>query len=457
MGLPPAFIKHLKEEHGLSIDEIEYFRIPPEYPSIRFNPKKSSFKPQRALPWTDWGMQLSNKPVFHHDPRWHGGLYYVQNKSSMLIEPAFKTWKASGGSTSRTLDLCAAPGGKSTHLASLLDDSDILVSNEVNSKRALVLKDNMERWGYLNTVVINHQPKDIQGKGLFDFIIVDAPCSGEGLFSEYPKAIDQWSESYVKECSLRQKNILDDADRLLSEGGGLLYCTCTVNHQENRMVVEDLVDQKGYEVVEVKSLPAFGARPVYNNKGVLRGYQALPHSIGSRAFFLSLLKKASPQKASLPKARQPFFKKHKEPGSIGEWIDLGADQTLVSSKKGDVFVVREDHVKWLIPFTNLHKVLLMGTPVHNDNAKMPHPGLALSADVTLKMDFHDATGEETLDFLKGHSLPPLGLPGWKVLRFQKISLGFAKSISGRSNNYFPKVWRIPGNTTLDHFKGFQLK
>ena len=375
----------------------------------------------------------------------------------MLIEPALRAWKASGGSTARALDLCAAPGGKSTHLASLIDDDDLLVSNEVSSKRALVLKDNMERWGYLNTMVINHHPKDIQGKGLFDFIVVDAPCSGEGLFAEFPKAIEQWSPSYVEECSLRQNDILIEADRLLSEGGGLLYCTCTVNHQENRDVVNDLMVNKGYEVVDIDSLTSFGARPVHDNGGRLLGYQAFPHMTGSRAFFLCLLRKTTPVKSFLPKAKKPFFRKLKNLKERSEWVILGERQSMVTSDSGSQYVVRAGQAEWLVPFSNLHKVLSLGSQVYSANKKVPYHGLALATDLKLTIDTYDVDQEVVLDFLKGESLPALGLPGWKVLRFRDISLGFVKSISGRSNNYLPKVWRIPGSTTLDHLQGFQLK
>src|ERR1044071_5586576 len=190
------------------------------------------------IPWTEYGHYLSQRPSFTFDPLFHAGCYYVQEASSMFLEQALKQ-TIDLSKPLRVLDLCAAPGGKSTHILSLISKDSLLVSNEVIRSRAKILKDNIVKWGYSNVVVTNNDPKDFQRlENHFDVIVVDAPCSGSGLFRREPEAIEEWSINNVQLCCQRQQRILADIIPALKGGGILIYSTCSYSPQEDEQIVQ---------------------------------------------------------------------------------------------------------------------------------------------------------------------------------------------------------------------------
>ncbi len=205
--------------------------------SVRLNPRKAaapSFIQTGAVPWCGAGRYLSERPVFTLDPLFHAGAYYVQEASSMFVQHAVESLVDLNGPALRVLDLCAAPGGKSTLLAGLLRDEDLLVSNEVIQARAAILAENMSRWGQMNTWVSQNDPKDFAALGAyFDIMLIDAPCTGSGLWRKDEAAMDEWSPEHVKLCSERQKRIVADALPALKPGGLLLYATCSYSPEEN--------------------------------------------------------------------------------------------------------------------------------------------------------------------------------------------------------------------------------
>ena len=195
--------------------------------SIRLNPLKKSKVPEKKIPWTETGYYLEQRPRFTLDPLFHAGAYYVQEASSMLMEQGVRQ-SMDVTQPILALDLCASPGGKSTHLLSLLSADSFLVSNEVIRARASVLSENIQKWGYENVLVTNNDPIDFQLlPGFFDLIVVDAPCSGEGLFRKDQAAMKEWSVDNVQLCAQRQQRIVADVWPSLKEEGILLYSTCT--------------------------------------------------------------------------------------------------------------------------------------------------------------------------------------------------------------------------------------
>ena len=205
--------------------------------SIRHNATKQvSEIGDNVVPWAENGRYLSTRPVFTADPLFHAGCYYVQEASSMFIEQFVKQYV---DAPVRALDLCAAPGGKTTHLLSLLPAGSLLVSNEPVSQRAQILAENVVKWGNPASVVTRNEPADFSGFGsFFDLVVVDAPCSGEGMFRKDQGAVEQWSISNVEQCVKRQKRILTDIWPALRPGGVLVYSTCTFNCEENEECVE---------------------------------------------------------------------------------------------------------------------------------------------------------------------------------------------------------------------------
>src|SRR6185295_2766131 len=189
------------------------------------------------VPWSQYGYYLSQRPSFTFDPLFHAGCYYVQEASSMFLEQALKQTVDLSRSL-KVLDLAAAPGGKSTHIQSLISKDSLLVSNEVIRSRSNILKDNIIKWGGDNVVVTNNDPKQF-GKleNYFDGIVVDAPCSGSGLFRRDEQAIGEWSENNVQLCSQRQQRILADVWPALKKEGVLIYSTCSYSKEEDEEIV----------------------------------------------------------------------------------------------------------------------------------------------------------------------------------------------------------------------------
>jgi 16S rRNA C967 or C1407 C5-methylase (RsmB/RsmF family) len=206
--LPEAFKQEIRRLFGETVSESFFMAIANDpTTSIRLNPFKpsSAFKEETPVEWCNNAKYLQERPSFIIDPLFHAGAYYVQESSSMFLHHALKQLLAQFTKPIKVLDLCAAPGGKSTLINSLLKKEDLLVSNEIIRSRVDVLDENLMRWGQSNVFISNNDPKDFSAlKNYFDVIVVDAPCSGEGLFRKDKKAVDEWSESNVTLCAGRQ-------------------------------------------------------------------------------------------------------------------------------------------------------------------------------------------------------------------------------------------------------------
>ncbi|HYO23166.1 MAG TPA: Fmu (Sun) domain protein, partial [Flavisolibacter sp.] len=235
MKLPEEFLDSLEGVAGFDKEAFIQVHNEAQAPtSIRINPAKASMvngewsitigsssavQHSQQIPWTQYGFYLAQRPSFTFDPFFHAGCYYVQEASSMFLEQAF-TQLLNLSKPLKVLDLCAAPGGKSTHIQSLLSAESLLVSNEVIKTRSIVLTDNIIRWGCKNVFVTNNDPRAFQKlTGYFDVMVVDAPCSGSGLFRKDEAAIEEWSLNNVTLCSQRQQRILADALPALKEDG----------------------------------------------------------------------------------------------------------------------------------------------------------------------------------------------------------------------------------------------
>ncbi|MFM8432253.1 MAG: RsmB/NOP family class I SAM-dependent RNA methyltransferase, partial [Bacteroidota bacterium] len=262
------------------------FSSPPPT-SIRFNTFKPTevFGDAAVVPWCSEGRYLNSRPQFTLDPLFHAGCYYVQEASSMFIEQALMDYQKK--SRVRTvLDLCAAPGGKSTHLRSLIPEDALLVSNEMISSRNAILSENISKWGHPGVIITRNSPDSLVGSTFgFDVVLVDAPCSGEGLFRKDPQSINEWSPEAVVSCALRQRSILDVAVELLSPGGLLIYSTCTWSEDEDERIVEHLIGTHSFVPVRIE-LPS----GVVQSSG---GYRFYPHRTQGEGFFLSALVKSA--------------------------------------------------------------------------------------------------------------------------------------------------------------------
>ena len=275
--------------------------------SVRVNPAKisrlktdliSQLPITEKIPWTSNGYYLNHRPSFTFDPLFHAGLYYVQEASSMFLEQVLKQSKDLSQPV-KVLDLCAAPGGKSTLIASLISGDSLLVSNEVIKSRATVLVENMTKWATSNTIITNNDPAAFQKlQSFFDIVVVDAPCSGSGLFRKDPDAIEEWSESNVQLCSQRQQRILADIYPALKKDGILIYSTCSYSEEENECISDWLLDSFPLSTIQI-SLTDTGTGREYDGvietiskKHAAFGYRFFPGKVKGEGFFIAAFRKS---------------------------------------------------------------------------------------------------------------------------------------------------------------------
>lgn len=388
-----------------------------------------------GVPWCAMGFYLKERPVFTLDPNFHAGAYYVQEASSMFVEEMVKK-SVDLRKPVRVLDLCAAPGGKSTHLLDVIGSDSLLVSNEVIKSRAAVLSENIQKWGRANAVVTNNDPKDFGNlTGFFDVILVDAPCSGEGLFRKDESAVNEWSEENANLCSLRQRRILGDVWPALKQNGVLIYCTCTYNEAENEGNLAWLAEQKDIEFLELPYIQPGIERVA---KGVVRGYRFKPHRVAGEGFFISAIRKRSVEREMRRKRIAPLKKSRNDPGWLwGELDFMEINDMLIAVPSA----LGED-IAWLSELNIVTRGVAVATIARNK--LVPEHALALSVNLNrdefpvIEMEKGDA-----LRYLSRESVEPVdGQKGFAVIRYAGNNLGFVNRLGNRVNNMYPANWRI---------------
>ncbi|MFC5411411.1 RNA methyltransferase [Larkinella bovis] len=443
LSFPAKFRWQMEHQLGASYPAFIDALQQPLPVSIRVNPQKNGLPTTALEPvlWCDTGFYLPERPVFTLDPRFQAGAYYVQEASSMLLAEALRQ-TARLERPLRVLDLCAAPGGKSTLIASLLTSESLLVCNEVIRSRVPVLKENLEKWGLPNVVVSNHDPEDFRAlHGFFDLVLVDAPCSGEGLFRKDPEAVLEWSEENVRICAARQQRILTAAAPLLCDDGLLLYSTCTYNDDENRQNAQWL-GEHGFEYLPLNLPEAWGVV----DKTV--GYQCYPHRVKGEGFFLSVFKKkqrSSPEMA-VPRAFRSLKPvRNWQIKTLQPFLQQPDDFSFYVKPNGDVFAIPEALSADLrvvdAALQNKGFGLEMGTFKGDDF--IPSHALALSTAVSRQLPGIELTKEDAMRFFKKENLVlNESVKGWLLARYDGLNLGWLKGVGNRVNNYLPKEWRI---------------
>ena len=439
-----------------------------ELTSVRVNPlKRSSLDGAfggdsgvavSPVQWSRLGHYISPRPVFTLDPLFHAGGYYVQEASSMYMELVKDSIeKEEDGFFSQqiaALDLCAAPGGKSTHLASLIGSESLLVSNEVIKSRAVILADNIAKWGADNVVVTNNDPADFGAfAGYFNLIVVDSPCSGEGLFRKEPDAVKEWSQANVNLCAQRQQRILADIWPALAPGGYLVYSTCTYNKYENDGNLAFLKDEFGAEIVEL-SLP--------EGYGIIRtpmgGAQFVPGRVKGEGQFMALVRKSAEEEQMYTSNGKKGKKGGKEGKKGSVQFEKGCNYLPDSYKKilqGDMVKGYRESLYERIKYVEENlKVVLSGIAVATKKGKdyIPHADFALQEVVALMVadgalpagiSAVEVGREDALKFL---AKEPVVLPdaplGYVLLVYGGLGLGFVKNLGNRTNNLLPMARRI---------------
>ncbi len=420
--------------------------------SIRLNPFKpfSSAWPKTPIPWASTGFFLEERPSFTLDPAFHAGAYYVQEASSMFIEHVLKSLEIPKGVY---LDLAAAPGGKSTHLSSYLGNEGLLVANEVIQSRAQILKENAVKWGLGNIVVTNNDPDHFEPlEGFFDLVLVDAPCSGEGMFRKDPQAREEWSLDHVTLCSSRQKRIMDKAGALVKGGGYLVYSTCTFNEQENEEMIRFLTEEFAFEPVRIPLEKAWGIveTEVGTEDGIFFGYRFFPHKVEGEGFFITILKR--PESASTQEPGRIKDFKHPVLKALGDRESEALEQELGFDGSAKYYLLNDSYFRinreFYRHFEKIAQALSLryfgvelGKKQKND--WIPSHEWALSVLPKTGFPTFELTLDQALDFLRKNESFLDNLPtGWVLMTYQNLPLGWVKNLGNRLNNYYPKDWRI---------------
>lgn len=406
--------------------------------SVRIHPLKGreQFINEEKVAWSSYGRYLSQRPLFTLDPCFHAGCYYVQEAGSMLVEELTAEIRAKMKAPV-VLDLCAAPGGKSTHLLSLLHEDSVLVCNEPIPARNKTLRHNLAKWGYANIIVTQNEAAAIaQSAAKFDLILVDAPCSGEGLFRKDPESLTEWSTRQVEICAVRQKKILDEIIPALKPGGFLLYSTCTYEPAENDKQIEYLLHQ----------YPFLNITPTAP-EGIIEtqfGWQAYPHRVRAEGFYCCLLQLQSDFR--LPEKKEQKDKKEKNKNAFDKYKWLNEADKFEIFTQGDYLNAAQPSVLALTSALSGSCYLRQsGIPLGQMKGKdfIPSPELGLSLHLNGNLPQLPLTYNEALHFLKCEPVRThKDEDGWYILTYDNHPLGWAKKIKQRWNNYFPKDWRI---------------
>jgi len=405
--------------------------------TIRKHPLKTHqyFEGEREIAWCKNAYQLTSRPNFTLQPLFHAGSFYPQEAGSMLLDVVLHSLELP--THPKILDLCAAPGGKSTLIASFLEGNGLLVSNEVINLRAKILKENITKWGYSNCIVTNNDPSDFERiPNFFDVVVIDAPCSGEGMFRKDPNARQEWSPENVDLCSARQRRIVSDVWSSLAENGFLVYSTCTFNAQENEENIAWML--KEFDAVLVTIPVPENFLPGRNGVGAY----GFPGTTETEGFFISVIQKLSSSGLKPNKKFNTTLIKQKELFDLEKFVQHSESEIYfwnnqllaVPQNFSDDFLLLQANlhiVKW---GTNLGEIARKGI--------IPHHELAMNFQLLNSENFIDVTEQQALEYLHGDTFLLKGELGFQLIHYQNEPLGWVKNLGNRFNNLYPKEWRI---------------
>ena len=463
MAIPEALLQSLEELEGFDRAAfIAAHAAGQQVTSIRLNPfsKKCTdgeWTPAtqedvcavlpgcRPVPWCTNGFYLSSRPLFTLDPLFHAGCYYVQEASSMFLEQAVKTcFPDHSVMPYRVLDLCAAPGGKSTHLSALFPEG-LIVANEVIKTRSGILTENAVKWGRDNIVVTSNDAADFKKlSGYFDLVLVDAPCSGSGMFRKDPDAITEWSPQHVAHCSRRQQRILEDVWPCLKENGILIYCTCSYSKEEDEAIADWLANKYDVESIDLQPAQNMGIRETFTAEKHCRGYRFYPDKVYGEGFYISCLRKKNtaaehtikPKKFSYaPAAATKIIAKSVQHTALRSAIHTEDTITLIDNRWQEDLAV-------IFPALYVKKMGINAGRLIRDEL-VPSHDLALSGMLSPAVPTLELSLEAALQYLRKSDFPFQNAPkGWLLVTYKGFSLGWVKALSNRMNNYYPQALRI---------------
>jgi 16S rRNA C967 or C1407 C5-methylase (RsmB/RsmF family)/NOL1/NOP2/fmu family ribosome biogenesis protein len=440
--LPQSLLNSLQDAKGFYKEAFEKVHSSGEQiTSIRINPSKPSNVQnlQSKIGWSEYGYYLASRPSFTFDPLFHAGCYYVQEASSMFLEQALKQ-TVDLTMPLKVLDLCAAPGGKSTHIQSLLSKESLLVSNEVIKSRNNILRDNIIKWGCENVVVTNNDPNNFAKlENYFDVMVVDAPCSGSGLFRRDPEAMQEWSDNNVKLCSQRQQRILADVLPALKKGGILVYSTCSYSKEEDEDIVGWLCNKMSLVNCPLDIEPTWG---IVESDG---GYRFWPDQVQGEGFFICCFKKIDGEEEPdswKPKVKTDVLSKN-EISFVNKWL-CNSHYSFVRSFE-TIYAwpqhLADDFQRLLQTLRVTYSGVRVGELIRDK--VIPDHALAMSRLVADHIPVAKLDVEQAIRYLQRKDMHiDLRVKGWQTVSFDGHTLGWINALNNRINNYYPKELRI---------------
>ena len=446
MNLPEQFETYTSRIMGDKLwDAYKKAFDEPQPVSIRVNPYK--YAPQHDISsfidsnvrWCEGGFYLKKRPSFTADPLFHAGTYYVQEASSMFLDRVIRSFVKE---PVVMLDLCAAPGGKSTLARTAIPEGSLLMCNEPMKQRANILSENIKKFGSPQVIVTNNFPADYRKSGLmFDVILTDVPCSGEGMFRKDEGAISEWSVQNVDNCRKKQREIVEDIWHCLKPGGILIYSTCTFNLGEDEDNVKWIADELGGEILTVD---------IHNDEGItgclspdfdIPVYRFIPGVTRGEGMFMAAIRKTDGEEMKNKKRKGKGIKSIKYDNSpltdAFKYFEAGNKIVAVPDNMCGIYETACE---------SLH-ILHAGVCIGERKGKDIIPDQSLALTTALREDAFpraEVTREDALAYLSRETITlPADTPrGFVLLTYNKIPLGFVKNIGNRVNNLYPAEWKI---------------
>ena len=452
MNLPETFLSQTKAILQDDFDSLIQ-AIDEESPtSIRYNINKYLPTPtddihELPVPWASNAFYLKKRPSFTLDPLFHAGCYYVQEASSMFLEQFVRTYI---NEPVKCLDLCAAPGGKSTHLSSILPEGSLLVANEVIRSRSHILCENLIKWGSPYSIVTNNDPKNIGNSlsGFFDLIVADVPCSGEGMFRKDKNAITEWSLANVNLCAERQRRIIADIWPALKPGGILIYSTCTFNPEENEENIHWIKTTFEAEPLNIETQPDWNI--TRSKRYDYPVFRFIPGKTKGEGFFIAAIRKPESAFSKNFSGKQKKNKKSSDktiiPSGTKDWI-RNADLFATKINNNVVLEIPKTIESDYLQIANFLHVIHAGIKLGEIKGRDVIPDHSLAMSVFMNRDIFPSTAidkETAIKYLRREAiqLSPETRKGFLLLTYQDHPIGFVKNLGNRANNLYPQEWRI---------------
>ena len=451
IALPVAFVERMRKQLGA--DEAERLIAALDTPSsvaVRLNPAKSGEKGVwnggKAIGWSVNGWRLSERPSFTLDTAFHAGAYYVQEAASQFIDHIIAGEDLRG---KRVLDMCSAPGGKTTIYSTAVGEDGLVVANEYIRSRANILADNVRKWGMGNVLVTNNAPEHLaQFEGWFDLVAVDAPCSGEGMFRKEEVAREDWSDEAVKMCAARQMSIVREAWQTLRDGGLFIYSTCTFNDEEDEGVLRAFIEESGEVFApsqRVELQDEWGV--VRGEVGAFQTFRFFPHKTDSEGLFVAVVRKVEPTTQRTPKARKRVMQEVDKASrkELSKWLK-NADNHSFAMVADTIYAYRTEQFKAVQALSEGLTAIYSGVAMGQIFKGKLKPDWALSQYVGLNrsaVGVEELDEERALEYLRKHDIAVGDMAeGINLVTHNDRALGFVKRIGARCNNLYPNSLKI---------------